>query len=143
MNNRIGVYICHCGGNIADYVDVVKVRESASNEENVVVSKNTMFACSDAVQSEIIDDIKQNDLDGIVVASCSPKLHLVTFRAVVERAGLNKYNYVHANIREQASWAHSDNKTGATEKAIGMVRAAIAKVRLAEPLDPIHIPSKK
>ncbi len=143
MNNKIGVYVCHCGGNIADYVDVAKVRDSVADEEGVVISRDTMFACSDAAQNEIIDDIKQNNLDGIVVASCSPKLHLVTFRAVAERAGLNKYNYVHANIREQDSWAHSDNKEGATSKAIGLVRSAIAKVRLAEPLSPLKIPSKK
>lgn len=143
MNNKIGVYVCHCGGNIADYVDVEKVRDSAAGEDGVVISRNTMFACSDAAQKEIIDDIKENNLDGIVVASCSPKLHLVTFRAVAERAGLNKYNYVHANIREQGSWAHSDNKAGATGKAIALVRSAIAKVRLAEPLYPLKIPSKK
>jgi heterodisulfide reductase subunit A len=143
MNKKLGVYICHCGGNIADYVDVEKVRQSIENEEGVIVAKTTMFACSDSSQKEIVDDITKNVLDGIVVASCSPKLHLITFRAVVERAGLNKYNYVHANIREQASWAHSDNKNGATEKAIQLVKSAIARVRLAEPLYPIIIPSKK
>ncbi len=143
MNNKLGVYICHCGGNISDYVDVEKVRQSIENEEGVIVAKTTMFACSDSSQKEIVDDITKNVLDGIVVASCSPKLHLITFRAVVERAGLNKYNYVQANIREQASWAHSDNKSGATEKAIQLVKSAIARVRLAEPLYPIIIPSKK
>ncbi|HKK41867.1 MAG TPA: methyl-viologen-reducing hydrogenase subunit delta, partial [Bacteroidales bacterium] len=123
MNRKIGVYICHCGGNIADYVDVEKVRLSVEHEENIVVAKTTMFACSDSSQKEIAEDIKQNDLDGIVVASCSPKLHLVTFRAVAERAGLNKFNYVHANIREQASWAHSDDKEGATAKSIQLVKS--------------------
>jgi len=88
-------------------------------------------------------DIKANDLSGIVVASCSPKLHLTTFRGVSERAGLNKYNYVHANIREQASWAHSDDKIGATEKAILLVKAAIAKARLAESLEPLIIKSRR
>jgi heterodisulfide reductase subunit A len=143
MNQRIGVYICHCGGNIADYVDVQKVRESVENEDGVIVARTTMFACSDSGQKEMEEDIRQNRLDGIVVASCSPKLHLLTFRAVAERAGLNKYNYVHANIREQASWAHSDNKAGATEKAIQLVKSSIARVRLAESLYPIVIPSKK
>jgi heterodisulfide reductase subunit A len=143
MNSKIGVYICHCGGNIADYVDVEKVRQSIEKEEGVAVARTTMFACSDSGQKEMEDDIKKSELDGIVVASCSPKLHLLTFRAVVERAGLNKYNYVHANIREQASWAHSDNKPGATEKAIQLVKSAIARVRLSRPLDPIVIPSKK
>lgn len=143
MNKKIGVYLCHCGGNISDYVDVEKVRKSIENEEGVFLAKTTMFACGDANQKEMVDDIKKNELDGVVVASCSPKLHLMTFRAVTERADLNKYHYVHANIREQASWAHSDDKAGATEKAIHIVKSAIAKVRLAESLNPFKIPSKK
>jgi heterodisulfide reductase subunit A len=143
MNKKIGVYICHCGGNISDYVDVEKVKQSVENEDGVFLVKTTMFACGDANQKEMVDDIKKNELDGVVVASCSPKLHLITFRAVTERAGLNKYNYVHANIREQASWAHSDDKVGATLTAIHLVKAAIAKVRLAESLYPFIITSKK
>lgn len=143
MHRKIGVYICHCGGNISDYVDVEKVRQSIENDEDVVIAKTTMFACSDSSQKEIAEDIKKNELDGIVVASCSPKLHLVTFRAVAERAGLNKYNYVHANIREQASWAHSDDKAGATAKSIRFVKSAISRVRLSEPLYPIVIPSRR
>ncbi len=143
MNKRLGVYICHCGGNISDYVDVEKVKESIEGEEGVFLAKTTMFACSDATQKEMVEDIRNNNLDGLVVASCSPKLHLLTFRAVSERALLNKYNYVHANIREQGSWAHSDDKAGATAKAIQLVRSAVAKVRLARSLDPIIIPSKK
>ena len=143
MNKKIGIYICHCGGNISDYVDVEKVKKSIENDESVFLVKTTMFACGDANQNEMVDDIKKNELDGVVVASCSPKLHLLTFRAVTERAGLNKYNYVHANIREQASWAHSDDKSGATETAIRLVKAAVAKVRLAESLYPFIITSKK
>jgi heterodisulfide reductase subunit A len=143
MNKKIGIYICHCGGNISDYVDVEKVKQSVENEDGVFLVKTTMFACGDANQKEMVDDIKKNELDGVVVASCSPKLHLITFRAVTERAGLNKYNYVHANIREQASWAHSDDKVGATISAIHLVKAAIAKVRLAESLYPFIITSKK
>jgi heterodisulfide reductase subunit A len=142
MNKKIGVYICHCGGNISDYVDVEKVRQAVENDEGVSIAKTTMFACGDANQKEMVEDIQSNKLDGVIVASCSPKLHLMTFRAVTERAGLNKYNYVHANIREQASWAHSDNKTGATEKAINIVKSAIAKVRLAEALEPNRFPAK-
>ncbi len=132
---KIGVYICHCGGNISDYVDVEKVRQAVEGDEIVFLSKTTMFACSDANQRDMVDDIKANGLDGVVVASCSPKLHLTTFRNVSERANLNKYTYVHANIREQASWAHSDNKMGATEKAIHLVKAAIAKSRYADALE--------
>jgi heterodisulfide reductase subunit A2 len=143
MNKKIGVYICHCGGNISDYVDVEKVKQAIESDEGVFLAKTTMFACGDANQKEMVEDIKENNLDGVVVASCSPKLHLLTFRAVSERAGLNKYNYVHANIREQASWAHSDDKAGATAKAINIVKAAVSKVRLAESLDPFVIPAKK
>ncbi|MDX9772173.1 MAG: CoB--CoM heterodisulfide reductase iron-sulfur subunit A family protein [Bacteroidales bacterium] len=143
MNKRLGVYICHCGGNISDYIDVEKVKASVEGEEGVFLAKTRLFACSDATQKEMVEDIRSNNLDGLVVASCSPKLHLITFRAVTERALLNKYNYVHANIREQGSWAHSDDKAGATDKAIQMVKATIAKVRFAKSLDPIIIPSKK
>ncbi len=143
MNKKIGVYICHCGGNISDYVDVEKVRKAVETEEGVFLAKTTMFACADSNQNEMVEDIKNQQLDGVVVASCSPKLHLLTFRAVTERAGLNKYNYVHANIREQVSWAHSDNKVGATDKAIRIVKATIAKVRNAESLEPIKVKSTK
>ncbi|MBN2863600.1 MAG: CoB--CoM heterodisulfide reductase iron-sulfur subunit A family protein, partial [Bacteroidales bacterium] len=143
MNSKLGVYICHCGGNISDYVDVEKVKQAVENDKGVFIAKTTMFACGDANQKEMVDDITKNQLDGVIVASCSPKLHLMTFRAVTERAGLNKYNYVHANIREQASWAHSDDKAGATEKAINIVKSAIAKVRLAESLQPFKFKSKK
>jgi len=132
---KIGVYICHCGGNISDYVDVEKVRLAVEGEDIVFIAKTTMFACSDSNQREMVEDIKANNLDSVVVASCSPKLHLLTFRNVTQRADLNKFTYVHANIREQASWAHSDNKVGATEKAIHLVKAAIAKARYAEALE--------
>lgn len=143
MKNKIGVYICHCGGNISDYVDVEKVRQAIENEEGVSLAKTTIFACSDTNQKDMVEDINSNQLDGVVVASCSPKLHLITFRNVCERANLNKYNYVHANIREQVSWAHSDDKLGATEKAIHIVKAAIAKVRYAESLEPNKIVAQK
>ncbi len=143
MKKKLGIYICACGGNISDYVDIEKVKEAIKDEDCVILAKTTMFACGDSNQKDMEADIKANDLSGIVVASCSPKLHLTTFRAVSERSGLNKYNYVHANIREQASWAHSDDKVGATEKAIHLVRAAIAKARLAESLEPIIIKSRR
>ena len=143
MNKKIGVYICHCGGNISDYVDVEKVMKAVEHDDGIFLAKTTMFACADANQKEMVEDIVNQKLDGVVVASCSPKLHLNTFRAVTERGHLNKYNYVHANIREQASWAHSDDKAGATEKAIHLVKAAIAKARLAEPLEPTIIKSEK
>ncbi len=136
---RIGVFICHCGGNISDYVEVEKVRKAVENEPGVVIAKTQMFACSDAAQEEMISDIQEETLDGIVVASCSPKLHLYTFRAMSVRAGLNPYQYTQSNIREQCSWAHRDNRPLATDKAIRLVRAGIAKARLSEPLTTMRI----
>ncbi len=139
MKERIGVYICHCGGNISDYVNVDQVREAVKNEPGVFLVKDLMFTCADSSQKEIIEDIKENKLDAMVVASCSPKLHLFTFRNVAIRAGLNLYNYVQVNLREQCSWAHSDKPKEATEKGIGIVRAGIARVRNSKALEQIKI----
>lgn len=140
---KVGVYICHCGGNISDHVDVEKVRERVEKELGVEVARTTMFTCSDASQNEIMEDIRNAGLDGMVVASCSPKLHLLTFRGVADRSGLNPFQYVHVNIREQCSWAHSDDRDGATEKAIGLVLGGVEKVKLTEPLEPIRVNSVK
>jgi len=136
---RIGVYICHCGGNISDYVDVDAVRDALADEPGVVVSEAPMFACSDGTQHDMIDDIGAENLDGLVVASCSPKLHQVTFRNVARRGGLNPYTYTQVNIREQDSWAHPHDKAGATAKAIGLIRAGVAKTRLTEALEPLVV----
>jgi len=135
---RIGVYVCHCGGNISDYVDVEKVvEEIKKGEPNAVVVKDLMFDCADASQSEMIDDIKAQKLDRVVVAACSPKLHEATFRNMAKRAGLNPFMLYHSNIREQSSWAHEDDRGGATSKALAHVKAAIAYVKSAEPLEMI------
>ncbi|MDP8206891.1 MAG: FAD-dependent oxidoreductase [Candidatus Electryonea clarkiae] len=139
---RIGVYVCHCGGNISDYVDVEKVRDAVKDDQDVVISKNVMFACSDATQQEMIEDIEKEKLDGLVVASCSPMLHLQTFKAVAQRANLNQYQYTQVNLREQCSWTHRDNMEKATEKGIKLVRAGIARTRLTEPLVNIRIETK-
>jgi heterodisulfide reductase subunit A len=136
---KIGVFICHCGGNISDYVDVKAVAAAVAKEPGVLVSKNHMFTCSDAAQQEMIDDIQGLELDGLVIASCSPKLHMFTFRAMAERGGINKYQYVHVNLREQCSWAHTNDKTGATEKGIALVRAGIAKASLSVPLTALRV----
>jgi heterodisulfide reductase subunit A2 len=140
---RIGVYICHCGGNISDYVDVTQVKDLVKNEEGVIVSKNVMFACADSNQKEMIRDIQEGKLDAIVVASCSPKLHLHTFRNVAVRGGINPYNYTQVNIREQCSWAHSDTPSEATEKAVGLIRAGISKVSNSEALETIEVSSTR
>ena len=140
---RIGVYVCHCGGNISDYVDVQAVVDAVKDEPGVVVAKHTVFACSDAGQQEMEADIEANDLDGLVVASCSPKLHVVTFRGVAKRSGMNPYEYNQANIREQVSWAHTDDPGGATRKAIGVVRGVIGRTRYSDPLEPLEIQTKQ
>ena len=136
---RIGVFICHCGGNISDYVDVAAVRDALKDEKGVVVAETTMFACSDGTQHDMIDQIREQGLDGLVVASCSPKLHQITFRGVSKRADLNPYAYTQVNIREQDSWAHGDDPEGATEKAIALVRAGIGRTRNSEPLVPLVV----
>ncbi len=141
MKKRIGVYICQCGSNISDYVDVDKVKDFSTKIDGVVLAKVTMFACADSTQKEMVEDIKTQKLDALVVASCSPKLHLETFRNVALRADLNPYNYVQVNIREQGSWAHSDKPKEATEKALKLVGASIARVKYSEALKPIQIPS--
>ncbi|MGQ4891776.1 MAG: CoB--CoM heterodisulfide reductase iron-sulfur subunit A family protein [Candidatus Njordarchaeia archaeon] len=138
-NDRIGVYVCHCGGNISDVVDVEKVVEAIKNYPGVVVAKHFMFMCSEAGQQMIEEDIKQHKLNAVVVAACSPKLHETTFRNAAARAGLNPYVVYHVNIREQASWAHSDDKEKATLKAIRHVKAGIEYVRNAHPLDKIKV----
>ncbi len=139
MPERIGVYVCWCGGNIADIVDVKDVAKHAAEVPEVVVAKDVMFACSDEGQRTMVEDIKNLKLDCIVVASCSPVLHEQTFRRVAERANLNKYLYVHVNIREQDSWAHQHDRKGATEKARELVGMGIEKLVKSSPLNPIRV----
>jgi heterodisulfide reductase subunit A len=136
---RIGVYICHCGGNISDFVDVAAVRDAVGDEADVVVAETALFACSDGTQKDMEQAIREQNLDGLVVASCSPKLHLFTFRGVARRAGLNPFEYSHVNVREQDSWAHGDDTAAATAKAISLVRAGIARTRHSEPLDVLTV----
>jgi len=136
---RIGVYVCQCGGNIGDYVDVDKVVATIEHEPDVVVARSAMFTCSDATQQEIVQDAEEQKLDGLVVASCSPKLHTYTFRDVAKRAGINPFQYTQVNVREQCSWTHTDDHEGATEKATRLVRAGINRTRLTEPLEPIVV----
>ena len=136
---RIGAFICHCGGNISDYVDEEKVRAAAEKESGVAVAKTFLFACSEAAQQEMIRILQEEKLDGIVIASCSPKLHLTTFRAMAQRSGLNPYMYTQVNVREQCSWAHRHEREEATGKAVHLVRAGIARTRLGVPLNDLRI----
>ncbi len=130
---RIGVFVCWCGSNIAATVDVEKVAQVLGKEPGVVYSTNYQYMCSEAGQNLIIDAIKEYNLTGVVICSCSPRMHEATFRKTVQKAGLNPYMLEIANIREQCSWIHKD-KAQATEKAVILGRAAIAKVHLNAPL---------
>jgi heterodisulfide reductase subunit A len=136
---RVGVYICECGGNISDFVDTERLRIEVAKEPYVESVMVNMFTCSDAGQQNIIDDIKEKHLEGIVVASCSPKLHLRTFQAMARRAGLNEYQYTQVNIREQCSWAHTHDIEAATKKGLRLIRAGIAKTLHSKPLEKFRV----
>lgn len=138
---RIGFYICHCGSNIAGMIDVAKVRDYISKLKDVVVSRDYKYMCSDPGQELIQKDIKELNLNRIVVASCSPLLHEKTFRNAIEKAGLNPFYFQMVNIREHASWVHTDREM-ATQKAIDLARAAVKRVKHHKPLEKKRIPFK-
>ena len=130
---RIGVFVCWCGSNIAATVDVEKVSQVLAQEPGVVFSTNYQYMCSQAGQEMIQQSIKEYGLTGVVICSCSPRMHETTFRKTCEKAGINPHMVEIANIREQCSWIHKDKEVG-TEKAVILGRAAIAKVHLNTPL---------
>jgi heterodisulfide reductase subunit A len=140
---RIGVYTCYCGGNISDVVGCEKVAQTLRGMGNVVVSRTDMSMCSDAGQALIENDIKEKGVNRVVVGACAPSLHEQTFRGTVSRAGLNPYYYHHVGIREQDSWVHHNNHDLATEKAIRLMSAGLAKARLLSALDPIILDAEK
>ncbi len=130
---RIGVYVCHCGINIASVVDVTAVRDYALTLPDVVLAKDYQYMCSDPGQEMVREDIVEHRLDRVVIAACSPRMHEGTFRKVMEKGGINAYYFEEANIREQCSWVHSDREI-ATEKAMELVAAAVSRVHLQEAL---------
>ena len=130
---KVGVYICHCGINIAATVDVAAVTDYAAHLPHVVIARNYTYMCSDPGQALIKNDIAEHNLNRIVVASCSPRMHEPTFRAVIAEAGLNPYCLEMANIREHCSWVHPQG-TFTTEKAMQLVASAVAKATWLEPL---------
>lgn len=140
---RIGVYTCHCGGNIGKVVACEKVAKILEKLDNVAVSRTDLSFCSDAGQAIIEKDIRENGINRVVIGACAPSLHEQTFRQTVTRAGLNPYLYHHVGIREQDSWVHGNNHEGATEKAVRLMAAGIAKARLLMPLEAIHLRAKK
>jgi len=140
---RIGVYICHCGSNIAGVIPPAEVAEWASHLPGVVRATDTLYACADSGQSLIKEDIKKYNLNRVVVSACSVRMHENTFRGAVSEAGLNPFLMEMANIREQCTWAHGHDKAGALEKAKDLTAAAVAKARFLTPLEFITVPVTK
>jgi heterodisulfide reductase subunit A len=136
---RIGVYICHCGNNIAGGVEVAEVARWAGNLRDVAVARDYEFMCSSLGQELIKDDIRELGLDRVVVASCTPRMHEPTFQRALDEGGLNPYYFEMANIREQCSWVH-DDRAEATRKAKALVSAAVSRVRHHEALSISRVP---
>ncbi len=139
QEKRVGVYVCHCGHNIAGTVDVEHVAEWSQHLPNVVISRDNKFMCASTGQEQIEEDIKEFGLTHVVVASCSPHMHEKTFRNACARAGMNPYLFEMANIREHASWVHPNDRDGATNKAKALVSAAVHRVIHHEPLEPMQV----
>jgi len=139
---RVGVFVCHCGTNISATVDVEKVAEAARSMPNVAFAMDYKYMCSEPGQAVIREAIKEHGLNRVVVASCSPRMHEPTFRKTCADADLNPYLMEMANLREQCSWVHND-KPVATEKAIDLVRMAVAKASHDTELFPASIPINK
>ena len=137
---RIGVFVCHCGLNIAGTVDIKQVVEYARTIPDVVYVKENRYTCADPGQEEIRKGIRENKLNRVIVAACSPRMHEPTFRRTVSEAGLNPFLFEMANIREFASWCHPNTPQEATERAKDAVRMAVAKARLMMPLQTIEVP---
>ena len=131
---KIGVYLCHCGGNISDHVDVDKVAENVKGLPGVVKVQTNSFMCSDPGQGLVKQDIQEHGLNRIVIASCSPRTHEPLFRETMREAGLNPYLFEMTNIRDQCSWVHSNEPEAATEKSIELAKMAIARSRNLSPL---------
>jgi len=135
---RIGIFVCECGGNIGDVIDVKAVVGTVKNWEGVAVAKYHKYLCSKPAQEMILEAIKKENLDRVVVASCTPRMHLATFQSVLERAGLNPYMLEFVNIREQSSWVHGPHASAeATRKAISLIRGGYERSRELEPLETI------
>lgn len=143
MAKRIGLFVCWCGSNIGGVIDVPKVVEITKNFPGVAYATDYKYMCSEPGQDTIVKAIKEHNLDRVVVASCTPRLHEPTFRKTIAKAGLNPYMFEMANIREQCTWVHSDDKEGATQKAIALIKRGLAKVSRVEPLFESYIPVTK
>lgn len=142
-NLRIGVYVCHCGTNIAGVVSPPDLAEYAATLPGVVHAINTPYACADSGQALIKEEIRKHNLNRVVVAACSPRMHEPTFRAAVAEVGLNPFLMEMANIREQCTWAHGHDRDGAFDKSKDLIAAAVAKAAFLMPLEMIKVPVTK
>jgi|Deesub1362A_J573_1020465.scaffolds.fasta_scaffold00172_37 heterodisulfide reductase subunit A len=140
---RIGVFVCHCGINIASVVDVEKVAEYAKTLDNVVYAEHTLFTCSADTQERIKEVINKYNLNRVVVAACTPRTHETLFRNTLREAGLNPYLFEFVNIREQCSWVHMNDPEKATKKAMDLLRSGVSKARLLEPLSYVEVDINK
>lgn len=137
---RIGVFICHCGANIAGTIDIAQLVEFAKTQPDVCCVAENRYSCADPGQSQIREAIAEHKLNRVVVAACSPRMHEPTFRNCVQQAGLNPFLYEMANLREMCSWCHPGDKEGATAKAKEIILMAMAKVRHLAPLTHFQVP---
>ncbi len=140
---RIGVFVCECGLNIAGTVDCAAVSEYAATLDDVAAVVQNKYTCADPGQNEIKRAIAEYNLNRVVVASCTPKIHEPTFRQCVSEAGLNPYLFEMVNIREQCSWVHQDQKEEATKKAMDLIRSGVARARVLEPQIEAEVPVTK
>jgi heterodisulfide reductase subunit A len=139
---RIGVYVCQCGSNIAATVDTEAVARFAEGLDGVVLARVNKYTCSDPGQATIRQDIQEHDLERVVIAACTPRMHEPTFRRTLESAGLNPYFLEMTNIREQVSWVHPAGEA-ATNKAMDLVAGAVERVHLHQPLEPRKSPIQR
>ncbi len=136
---RVGVYVCHCGMNIAGVVNVEEVTKYVEKLPNVVTAKHYVYMCSQPGQVLIKNDIKELDLNRVIVASCSPRMHEPTYQTALEEAGINPFFFEMANIREHVSWAHINEPERATEKTKDLIRMAVARASLLEPISKMEV----
>jgi heterodisulfide reductase subunit A2 len=140
---RIGIFVCHCGTNIAGTLDIERILEEIARFPEVVYAMDYKYMCSDPGQKLIRDHVAEDRLDSVIVAACSPAMHETTFRRTAEAAGVNPYQTEIANIREQASWVHQKEREAATNKAIEAIRTIVAKAHYNESLTPYYLPLVK
>jgi heterodisulfide reductase subunit A len=141
--NRIGVFICHCGINIASVVDIETVTEIMSTYPGVTFAKDYQYMCSEPGQDLLRQACTSGDIDGVVIAACSPQLHEATFRRTAAEAEMNPYRIEMANIREQCAWVHAEDRDEATRKAIDIIRSVVERTRRDESLIESSIPVTK